>query len=83
MAKPQTPVASPFDEVQDALFNVFSPVPNKHNLLSKTTATMYFEALKVMYTYKDNPKYKMDGQLIASHPPLVMSPSTFPTPIFA
>lgn len=70
MAENQTTVASPIDEVQDALFDVFSPEPTKHDPLSKVTVTMCHEAMKALYLYKDNPKYKLPGKLIASHPPL-------------
>lgn len=31
---------------------------------------MCLDALRAMYNYKDKPKYKMVGELVASHPPL-------------
>lgn len=80
MADSQIPTESLDVEVQDALLDVFSPELDGRNPRSRAITIMSNDALKALYTYKVNPKYKMVGDHVASHPPLVMSPSTFPTP---
>lgn len=69
MADPQIPVESSDAKVQDALFDVFSLAPDKQNPLSRATATMCFDAMRSMYTYKDKPKYQTTGKLVTSHQP--------------
>lgn len=72
MANSQVPVESPDVKIQTALLEMFSSKPDIKNPHSRNTATLSRDALKSMYIYKITPKFKMPGDHVASHPPLVI-----------